>query len=92
MTMAPDEDREDRLRRLDVFVGEWRLEIPAFPLPPELAGDARTTFGWDLGGAFLLQALVGTRGGGPGRPERLDAGDGYTSSTSTPVGSRASTR
>jgi hypothetical protein len=53
--VAPDDDRDARLRRLDVLVGEWRLDAPAFPLPPERAGDARCTFEWVLGGTFLLQ-------------------------------------
>src|SRR5215216_5764121 len=26
-----------RLERLEPFVGEWRLEAPGFPLPPELS-------------------------------------------------------
>jgi hypothetical protein len=78
--MAPDDDRDDRLRRLDVLVGEWRLDAPAFPLPPELAGRTRSTFEWALEGTFLLQrssvpaaeapdglCLIG-----------LDAGAGYT--------------
>jgi hypothetical protein len=80
MIMAADEDREERLRRLDVLVGEWRLEAPAFPLPPEVAGDARTTFGWDLGGAFLIQRSSVPV---PEAPDGLsvvglDAGEGYT--------------
>ncbi len=53
--MAPQDDRDARLRRLDVLVGAWRLDAPAFPLPPELASEARSTFEWALGGAFLLQ-------------------------------------
>jgi len=40
---------------LEAFLGEWRLEVPAFPLPAELADAARTTFEWTLDGAFLLQ-------------------------------------
>jgi hypothetical protein len=55
MNMTADDHRDERLERLDVLVGEWRLDAPAFPLPPELAGDARSTFEWALGGAFLLQ-------------------------------------
>jgi hypothetical protein len=47
--------RDERLERLEPFVGEWRLEAPAFPLPSELADEARTSFEWALGGAFLLQ-------------------------------------
>jgi hypothetical protein len=43
------------MRRLEAFVGEWRMEAPAFPVDPELADAARTTFEWALGGAFLLQ-------------------------------------
>jgi hypothetical protein len=31
-----------RLERLEPFVGEWRLEVPAFPLSRELADAART--------------------------------------------------
>jgi hypothetical protein len=46
---------DDRLARLEPFVGEWRIEAPAFPLPTELAAAARTTFEWILGGTFLLQ-------------------------------------
>jgi hypothetical protein len=46
---------DERLERLEVFVGEWRLDAPAFPLPAALAAEARTTFEWALGGAFLLQ-------------------------------------
>ena len=43
-----------RLERLEPFVGEWRLEAPAFPLSPELADAAHSTFEWALGRAFLL--------------------------------------
>jgi hypothetical protein len=53
--MAHDDEQDERLRRLDAFVGEWRIDAPAFPLPPELAGEARTTFEWALDGTFLLQ-------------------------------------
>ena len=53
--MAPYDDRDERLRRLGALVGEWRLDAPVFPLPPELAGDARATFEWALGGTFVLQ-------------------------------------
>jgi hypothetical protein len=55
MNVTGDDDRDERLKRLEVLVGEWRLDAPAFPLPPELAGEARSTFEWALGGAFLLQ-------------------------------------
>ena len=71
---------DPRLARLEAFVGEWRLEVPAFSFPPELADAARTTFEWTLGGAFLLQqATVPV----PEAPDGLcviglDAGDGYT--------------
>jgi hypothetical protein len=47
--------RDERLERLEPFLGDWRLEAPAFPLPPALADAARTTFEWTLDGAFLLQ-------------------------------------
>ena len=51
-----DEGRKDaRLERLEPFVGEWRIEAPAFPLQAEIADAACTTFEWTLGGAFLLQ-------------------------------------
>lgn len=46
---------DPRLERLQAFVGEWQIEVRAWPLPPELAGQARMTFEWTLGGAFLLQ-------------------------------------
>jgi hypothetical protein len=80
MTMAADPDREARLRRLDLFVGEWQLDAPAFPLPPELAGDARTRFEWVLGGAFLLQRSSVPVAEAPDTfcVVGLDAGDGYT--------------
>ena len=74
-------DDDQRLARLEAFVGEWRLEFPAFSFPPGLpAHAARTTFKWTLGGAFLLQqATVPV----PEAPDGLcviglDAGDGYT--------------
>jgi hypothetical protein len=36
-----DEDqRVARLERLEPFVGEWRMEAPALPMPSELAGAA----------------------------------------------------
>jgi hypothetical protein len=47
--------RDPRLARLEPLVGQWRMEAPAFPLDPALAGEARTTFEWALGGAFLLE-------------------------------------
>jgi hypothetical protein len=73
-------DNDQRLACLEAFVGEWRIEIPAFAFPPELADAARTTFEWTLGGAFLLQqASVPV----PQAPDGLcliglDGGDGYT--------------
>ncbi len=78
--MTDQQHRDERLDRLEVFLGEWRLEVPAFSLPPELADSARTTFEWTLDGAFLLQqAFVPV----PEAPNGLcviglDAGDGYT--------------
>jgi len=73
-------DQRMRLERLEPFVGEWRIEAPAFPLPPEQAGAARMTFEWTLGGAFLLQRSSIPV---PEAPDGLsvigtDAGDGYT--------------
>jgi hypothetical protein len=50
-----ERQRDERLDRLEIFLGEWRLEAPAFPLPAELADAAGTTFEWTLDGAFLLQ-------------------------------------
>src|SRR3712207_759664 len=76
-----DDRRPARLERLRPLVGAWRIESPAFPLPQELAGAARTTFEWTLGGAFLLQRSSVPV---PGAPEGLcvigpdAAGDGYT--------------
>jgi hypothetical protein len=75
-----DEEQIARLKRLERFVGEWRIAAPAFPMPPEVAEDARTTFAWTLGGAFLLQRSSIPV---PGAPDGLslvgpDAGDGYT--------------
>jgi hypothetical protein len=72
--------RTARLERLEPFVGDWRIEAPAFPLEPTLAEDARSTFEWALGGAFLLQRSSVPV---PGAPDALslmtpDAGDGYT--------------
>jgi len=73
-------DQDERLARLEPFVGEWQLEAPAFPLPAELADQARTSFEWALGGAFLLQrASVPVSEA----PDGLcviapDSGDGYT--------------
>jgi hypothetical protein len=74
-----EQQRAARLERLEPFVGEWRLEVPAFPIAPELADAARATFAWTLGGAFLLQrATVPV----PEAPDGLcvigpDADDGY---------------
>ena len=50
--------RADALARLDIFVGEWVMEVrfPGGP-PPGAAGGqaARARFEWALGGQFLLQ-------------------------------------
>ena len=67
---------DERLERLEAFLGEWRLEAPAFPLPPELADAARTTFEWTLDGVFLLQrAFVPVSEGGP-PPQREEESGG----------------
>jgi hypothetical protein len=51
-----DQDtRIARLERLEPFLGEWRIEGPAFPLAADLADAARSTFEWTLGEAFMLQ-------------------------------------
>jgi hypothetical protein len=71
---------DKRLERLEAFVGEWRVEAPAFPLPPEIADAARMSFEWTLGGAYLLQRSSIPV---PEAPDSLsviapDGGDGYT--------------
>lgn len=51
-----DSDRRTaQLERLEPFLGDWRIDAPAFPLAPELAARARSSFTWALDGAFLLQ-------------------------------------
>ena len=73
-------NNDQRLALLEAFVGEWRLEAPAFPLPHDLANAARCTFEWTLGRTFLLQqAAIPV----PEAPDGLcviglDAGDAYT--------------
>ena len=71
---------DQRLARLEPFVGEWRIEAPAFALPPEVADAARMSFEWTLGGAFLLQRSSVPV---PEAPDGLsvigpDDGDAYT--------------
>lgn len=79
--MAETSERDERLARLDVLVGEWRIEAPAFTLAPELADQARMRVEWALGGAFLLQT---TSLPVPEAPDGLCVvgpdhdGDGYT--------------
>ena len=46
--------RKDALKRLDVFIGEWRLGL-GFSVPPMEAGGARSVFEWALDGQFLVQ-------------------------------------
>lgn len=53
--MTERNGRDERLARLDVLVGDWRIEAPAFPLAPDLAGRVRMRIEWALGGAFLRQ-------------------------------------
>lgn len=53
--MTSERQRDERLDRLKAFLGEWRLEAPAFTVPADLAEAAHTTFKWTLDGAFLLQ-------------------------------------
>jgi hypothetical protein len=44
----------DVLKRLDVFIGEWRLGLgPSIPAPD--GGGARSVFEWALDGQFLVQ-------------------------------------
>jgi hypothetical protein len=78
--VGTDGQRDERLDRLEVFVGEWRLEAPAFPIPAELADAARATFEWTLDETFLLEWSVIP---GPAAPNGLcvvglDGADGYT--------------
>jgi hypothetical protein len=90
--MTREGDRDVRLDRLEVFLGDWRLEVPAF-LPPELADAARATFEWTLDGAFLLQqSFVPV----PEAPNGLcvigpTPTTAMRSTTSTPAGSHGST-
>ncbi|WP_229841137.1 DUF1579 family protein [Streptomyces brasiliensis] len=52
------EKRAEALERLDVFVGEWALEVPDQPAPPDAGEDvpvARSWFEWTLDGQFLVQ-------------------------------------
>jgi hypothetical protein len=77
--MDRDDSRAERLRRLEPLVGEWRIEVPAFSFPADVAGEARTTFEWTLGGAFLVQRSSVPV---PEAPDGLsvigpDDGDGY---------------
>lgn len=75
-----EDTRIARLERLEPFVGEWRIDAPAFPLAPELADAARSTFEWTLGTAFMLQRSSVPV---PEAPDGLsvigpDAGEDYT--------------
>ena len=42
------------LQRLQVFIGEWRMEL-ALSRPSPMAGPARSIFAWELDGQFLVQ-------------------------------------
>jgi len=44
-----------RLARLEPLVGEWRIEMPGWAVPADVADGARMSVEWTLGGAFLLQ-------------------------------------
>ena len=74
-----DEQQRARLDRLEPLVGEWRIEASGLPLA-EAAGDARTTFEWILGGAFLLQRSSIPVPGAPDGHSVIgtDERDGYT--------------
>ena len=77
--MSDDTLRAERLARLEPFVGEWRIDAPAFPIAPELADRARVRFEWIVGGAFLLETSTVPI---PEAPDGhivigLDDGDGY---------------
>lgn len=78
--MEADRQRDERLDRLQAFIGEWRLEAPAFPIPAELAEAAQATFEWTLDEMFLIEWSVIP---GPVAPDGLcvvglDGEDGYT--------------
>jgi hypothetical protein len=79
--MTDQDRRAERLARLEPFVGEWRLEAPAFPIPAELADQARATFEWALDGTFLVERSTVPMAEAPDglcviAPDR--DGDGYT--------------
>jgi len=46
--------REAAIKRLDVFIGEWRLGL-GHAVPPPEDGSARSVFEWALDGQFLVQ-------------------------------------
>jgi hypothetical protein len=46
--------RETAIKRLDVFIGEWRLGL-GHAVPPPEDGSARSVFEWALDGQFLVQ-------------------------------------
>jgi hypothetical protein len=46
--------REPAIKRLDVFIGEWRLGL-GHAVPPPEDGSARSVFEWGLDGQFLVQ-------------------------------------
>jgi hypothetical protein len=78
--VGTDQQRDERLDRLQVFAGEWRLEAPTFPLPAELAESARASFEWGLDRMFLFEWSVIP---GPVAPDGLcvvglDSEGGYT--------------
>lgn len=80
MTVQEQDERRERLARLEPFVGAWRIEAPAFPLPAEQVEEARMTIEWVLGGAFLLQRSLIPVPGAPDAHSLIgpDAfGDGY---------------
>jgi hypothetical protein len=78
--MSNVDDRAARLKRLEPFLGEWRIEAPRFPLPAELADAARVSYEWTLGGAFLLQRSSVPVPEGPDGLSVIapDGPDGYT--------------
>jgi hypothetical protein len=46
--------RNPALKRLDAFIGEWRMEV-VLSSPSPVAGRARSVFEWVLDGQFLVQ-------------------------------------
>src|SRR5688572_12884513 len=55
--MMAENQRNPALERLDIFIGEWNIEITSmsFRTDPSVVERGRTSFDWLEGGAFLIQ-------------------------------------